>query len=52
MDMKSIDASQQFNITISEPHDKGVLTTRIGRKIESVSFEDLLAVAFLALRRR
>ncbi|MFO3660204.1 potassium channel family protein, partial [Pseudomonas amygdali] len=47
--MKSIDASQQFNITISEPHDKGVLTTRIGRKIESVSFEDLLAVAFLAL---
>ncbi|WP_024657191.1 potassium channel family protein [Pseudomonas syringae USA007] len=47
--MKSTDTSQQFNITISEPHDKGVLTTKIGRKIENVSFEDLLAVALLAL---
>lgn len=49
MDMKSTDSNQQFNITISEPHDKGVLTTKIGRKIESVSFGDLLAVALLAL---
>lgn len=38
-----------FDVVINEPHDKGFLTTRIGRKIEDVSFGDLLVVALLAL---
>lgn len=39
----------ELDIVISEPHDKGVLTTRTGRKIENVSLEDLLVIALLAL---
>lgn len=38
-----------FDKVITEPHNKGVLTTKIGRKIENLTFEDLLVVALLAL---
>jgi hypothetical protein len=48
--MKSSDNDEDaFNMVISEPHDKGVLTTKLGRKIENVTFEDLLVLALLAL---